>query len=549
MEQFNEENVVVHSIDGVLHNVHDPETLADAAMLLDFALGDPMEHEETIDEFPAMAINSEVLLAADIHDIENSGTNEVKVQEQNRKRTISEMTKGNYLREVNKNKREKGEEYSSYSKIEHSLVKRPAKSCGRQCTAETCVKIKRACCTMAESERVDCFSTFWKLSQREKHVYVKGCVDFIPVKGHSGDPILSVPREIQNQYFVKEKEQFPIEKIIFLTDEAKKEDITKLSWPKFLELFHTKKLAIYVLQKDQCDSCAKFNLLVKSNTASEEDKEQHVLHVKEVKDSRDEKNRDKKLRPDLRNYSCFDLLISDVMCYLIQETEAGSDASVYASLLWDLVSTKKSRNSNLQNFTVWSDTCASQNRNQVLSNALLHLAIQLQIYITQKFLVPGHSQFEVDSTHSRIEKVTNNVELYSTEDYAEVIKKRGRLDESEGGRPGAHAYEVEIVTFEKFINFDKCVHYSSIRPGSKPGEPTVNKIRCLQYSPDGNIHYKLNMTGEWLPMPNKVKEPSCSIIKKYSEQLKISGSKYRDMLKLKQFVPSKYHDMYDKLPH
>ncbi|KAF4529588.1 hypothetical protein B566_EDAN016545 [Ephemera danica] len=527
MEQFNEQDVVVHSIDGVLHNVHDPETLADAAMLLDFALGDPLEPEEFIDdEFPAMAINTEVLLNAAEHDIENSATNEVKMQEQTRKRTISEITKCNYLREVNKNKRERGEEYTSYSKVEHTMVNRSAKSCGRQCTAETCITIKRACSTMTESQRDDCFSTFWQLSQREKQVYVKACVYYVPVKGHRGDPILSVLREIQIQYVVKingkrervcrafflELHDITDSQMRFLTEEAKKKGISKLSWPKFCELFHAKKLAIYVLKKDQCDSCAKYSLLVKANSATDEDVEQHSIHVKEVKDSRDEKNRDKKLKPDinavfavdvqkvmqipkinnscqyflskmqLRNYSCFDLLLSDVLCYLIQETEAGSDASVYASLLWDLISRKKSLNSNLQNFTVWSDTCASQNRNSVLSNALLHLAIQLQILITQKFLVPGHSQFEVDSTHSRIEKVTRNVELYSADDYAEIIQKRGRLEESKGGRPGAHAYEVEIVNFEKILDFEKCVHYSGIRPGSKPGKPL--STRSVAYNTD-----------------------------------------------------------------
>lgn len=52
---------------------------------------------------------------------------------------------------------------------------------------------------------------------------------------------------------------------------------------------------------------------------------------------------------------------------------------------------------------VYSDACTAQNRNSILSNALLHLSFKYELSITQKFLEKGHTQMECDSVHSIIE--------------------------------------------------------------------------------------------------------------------------------------------------
>lgn len=41
---------------------------------------------------------------------------------------------------------------------------------------------------------------------------------------------------------------------------------------------------------------------------------------------------------------------------------------------------------------------------KVVSNALLRLAVKCNVTITQKFLEKGHTQMEVDSVHSVIER-------------------------------------------------------------------------------------------------------------------------------------------------
>ncbi|KAF4527979.1 hypothetical protein B566_EDAN016775 [Ephemera danica] len=270
-----------------------------------------------------------------------------------------------------------------------------------------------------------------------------------------------------------------------------------------------------------CDVCTKFELLVKASSATEDDITGNNSHREEVKACRDEKNRDKKLDPktnsvfvvdvekvlpipklnnsipyylqkiQLKNYSSFDLLNKDVLCYLIQEIEGGSDASVYATLFMDLIEQKKSRTPTIRDFSIWSDTY----------------------------------------------------------DYADAIRQ-ARLDEAHGGKPGSKAYEVQIVSHTKFMNFEKCQYYSAIRPGQRAGDPTVNKLRVLKYTPDGMISYKLSfLEDEWQQMGHRLASPYVEITPKYQEKLPLSSSKYRDMIKMKAFVPTSYHTLYEQLPH
>lgn len=44
--------------------------------------------------------------------------------------------------------------------------------------------------------------------------------------------------------------------------------------------------------------------------------------------------------------------------------------------------------------TIYTDGCTNQNRNQFVSNALLHFAVQNQVEVTQKYLVQGHTRME-----------------------------------------------------------------------------------------------------------------------------------------------------------
>lgn len=65
---------------------------------------------------------------------------------------------------------------------------------------------------------------------------------------------------------------------------------------------------------------------------------------------------------------------------------------------------------------IYSDGCTAQNRNCVLVNALLYLSEKRSIFITQKFLVKGHTKMECDHVHSTIEMALKNKEMYDPYD-------------------------------------------------------------------------------------------------------------------------------------
>lgn len=70
----------------------------------------------------------------------------------------------------------------------------------------------------------------------------------------------------------------------------------------------------------------------------------------------------------------------------------------------------------LKHVILWSDSCVSQNRNSIMSFALLDFlwnTLSLES-IEQKFGEPGHTSIqEIDNIHSQIEKRLKLVEVYS----------------------------------------------------------------------------------------------------------------------------------------
>ena len=75
----------------------------------------------------------------------------------------------------------------------------------------------------------------------------------------------------------------------------------------------------------------------------------------------------------------------------------------------------------IEEIIVWSDGCSYQNRNVTLSNSYIALAKKYGVKITQKYLVGGHTQMEVDSMHAVIEKrIVGNI--YTPCDYIVIME-------------------------------------------------------------------------------------------------------------------------------
>lgn len=159
------------------------------------------------------------------------------------------------------------------------------------------------------------------------------------------------------------------------------------------------------------------------------DEEKYVIHIEQKDRARIEKNQDKekaagnlahvftqdlqavKLAPltkasafyykkklNVHNFTMYNLQSHEVVCYWFDETATDLVASSFVSCIIHTLS--NILQNNRLPVILWSDGCNYQNRNAVLSNALLHLSKEFNVDIEQKFLTKGHTQMECDSVHS-----------------------------------------------------------------------------------------------------------------------------------------------------
>ncbi|KAK9870199.1 uncharacterized protein LOC115884776 isoform X2 [Sitophilus oryzae] len=335
----------------------------------------------------------------------------------------------------------------------------------------------------------------------------------------------------------------------------------------FDKLFLKLNLSLFHPKKDQCDVCCSH----KTGNITDEEYAQHVLKKDRA---RKEKDTDKgiaqsgachvftqdvesvKLAPYLQasaiyyktklcvhNFTLYNIATKEVMCYWFDESNSTLEASVFASCLVDHL--EKVLSLKLLPVVLYSDGCCAQNRNVTLSNALLRLAIEKNIVITQKYLEKGHTHMECDSVHSAIECKLKGKEIYLPQQYM-AISKTARSDPM--------PYQACYLDYTFFTDFSKELIYKSIRPGKKVGDPVVTDLRMLEYRPNGTIWYKVSFDDELHPLPhrptaiNSIKQIN-SLQKLYAARIPITKRKYQDLQDLKSVLPSSCHSFYDDLPH
>lgn len=246
-----------------------------------------------------------------------------------------------------------------------------------------------------------------------------------------------------------------------------------------------------------------------------------------------------KTKLSVHNYTTYNLYNGEVNCHLWDESQAGLEASVFATLLVDLLEERLVKQPSTKKIIIYSDGCCYQNKNCTLSNALLKFAMDKKITICQKYFEKGHSQMEVDSVHSAIENRLKNRDIYVPMDYIAVCKE---------ARP-KNPYNVKYKLFSDFRNYAKVKYYGSIRPGTKPGDPQVNDVRSFIYYPEGIVKYKLNHNGCETDLPRRTVIKDYSITSLYKSRQKIKEEKYSHLQQLKQVLDRQFWNYYDELPH
>lgn len=250
-------------------------------------------------------------------------------------------------------------------------------------------------------------------------------------------------------------------------------------------------MALFAPKKDQCEKCTRFSV----NNLSQDE---YNLHIKKKEEARNEKNKDRdeqthvftvdlqavlmapksqvsslyyRTKLQVHNLVFYNLKNQKAYCFLWNEVEGGLGAEEFASI-WSYFIEKKvlCGNDNPEKIIFYSDGCTYQNRNSVMSNALLNSAIQNNITIEQKILEIGHTQMEADSVHSTIERAMKNRNVDVPAEYIGICKTARKKPEP---------YDVTYLDFSFFKNFNTVQFYKSIRPGRGKGDSKVTDIRIL----------------------------------------------------------------------
>ncbi|CAH1099616.1 unnamed protein product [Psylliodes chrysocephalus] len=341
-----------------------------------------------------------------------------------------------------------------------------------------------------------------------------------------------------------------------------KQVLEPLSTKVFYEQFYENKLSLYRPRKDQCDICVSH----KSGNMTEDD---YLRHINRKDRARQEKDFDKEnathiftvdmqsvlLCPMLKassiyykkklvvhNYTIYNLKTKDGFCFLWHEGEGGVTSNEFATILYDFIENKSEVKSG-EEIIIFSDGCGYQNRNVTLTNALLHLSKKKKITIIQKYLVPGHTQMECDSMHSTIERKLRNQEIYTPAGYLSACKSARRHPKP---------YSVEYLRHTYFKDYSKLSFFTSIRPGVRVGDATVNNLCALKYTNEGLLYFKTNFNHDWLQLikrNNKQVTGTEEIPQLYNAPLAIKKSKYEHLQDLKKEIPHDFHLFYETLQY
>lgn len=208
-------------------------------------------------------------------------------------------------------------------------------------------------------------------------------------------------------------------------------------------------LDFYSPKKDLCDVCEEFKALKKQyNTLTEDKQAIFDTHFIKKQNMRNEREKDRNNKNPTTAIICFDLenvlplpktnvgsafykrklnmynmtvhlqmtSHSQVYCALWHEGIVGRSGNDMASAVLKVIETIFVQYPTITNIITWSDSCVPQNRNSIMTSAMLGFLMKNPTIksINMKFSTPGHSGIQVvDNAHSQIQKYFKNIEIWS----------------------------------------------------------------------------------------------------------------------------------------
>lgn len=296
-------------------------------------------------------------------------------------------------------------------------------------------------------------------------------------------------------------------KMIDLYKEKCSEDgVQPVKDSQYRKIFNTEfNLGFHIPKTDRCDFCEMYKTAKQTETLTEQisaDYEWHIKLKNAMRESRKKEKEDKNLpvflfdlenvilTPHaeisslfyLRKLTSYNLtayysVTKRVYCALWNETLGGRSGNDLASAFRRILEAVAEEN-DLTELITWSDSCVPQNRNSIMSNAILdflrdHPEVKS---VTMKYSLPGHSCVqEVDCVHSQIEKAMNKTDFYSPIGLVRLLKGVSRHNPYK-------IIQMRASDFKNFSETAKLLNYRAV---------PYTQVSVLQHSQTfGVILYK-----------------------------------------------------------
>ncbi|GFO11692.1 hypothetical protein PoB_003819700 [Plakobranchus ocellatus] len=88
----------------------------------------------------------------------------------------------------------------------------------------------------------------------------------------------------------------------------------------------------------------------------------------------------------------------------LDQTNGDLSSQMFAYLHHNQFSAYLRNNSGMSKLVIWIDGCGYQNKSAGIANSELHLGVETNAPVEQKFLTPNHTQMDCGAMHSLIER-------------------------------------------------------------------------------------------------------------------------------------------------
>lgn len=179
-------------------------------------------------------------------------------------------------------------------------------------------------------------------------------------------------------------------------------------------------------------------------------------------------------------------------CFLWNETVAKKGSDEISSNVYYYIA--KMVLVGITDFIFYSDNCTGQNRNQMVFSMYAYDCFKFQINIIHRFLEVGHTQNSGDSIHSAIEKISRNQDVYTQDQWLDLIKRAA----IKNPHKVIDVYQNDVFDFHKFCAYFnwKKVRVSTIKELEFSAD-VKNSVKIKREFAEEPIEIKLCNDEEW----------------------------------------------------